>query len=87
MRHRLEWVDLWSVFLLEARASKTLCRIVLLRMVTVAEVEGASADADGIVVCFLSPQFAIRNRDESGVTHLTEEMFGERWTPHTVLTY
>jgi hypothetical protein len=81
--HR-EWVDLWPVLPLEARTSKTSSRIVLLGMIPIAEIERATKDADGIVVCLLAPGVAICNGDEPGITHLMKEMCPERgadWPP------
>jgi hypothetical protein len=72
------------ILLLEARASKTSGRIVLLGKISITEVERATKDADGIVVCLLAPGLAIRNGDELGIAHLMEEMHPKRGTQHTV---
>lgn len=67
-------IDLRTVLLFQARASKTARRVVLLGMVAVAEFKGSSQDADGIVVRLLAPSPAVRNRNQLGVTDLMKEL-------------
>jgi hypothetical protein len=77
-------VDTRPILFLEARASKTSGGVVLLGMISIAKIERATKDADGIVECFLAPGFAIRNGDKPGVTHMLEETLSEHGTPHSV---
>jgi len=79
-----EWIDLRSVVLFQTRASKTARRVILLGMVVVAEFEGSSQDADGIVVRLLAPRLAVCNRNELGVTDLMKEMPAECRAPYTI---
>lgn len=68
-----ERIDLRAILLFQACTSKTPCRVVLLGMVAVAKFKRTSEDADGVVICFLAPLFAVRDRDQFGVTYLVEE--------------
>jgi hypothetical protein len=77
-------VDFGAVFLFQPGASKTARRIVLLGMVAVAEIEGSSQDADGVVVRLLAPGFAVRNGDQLGVTDLMKELPAESRAPNTI---
>lgn len=80
-----EGIDSPEVFALESSALQGPGRIGPVRMIAIAEREGAAKDAHGVVVCLLAPRFvAVRDLHEHGIADLQEWEGPQSRTPDEI---
>jgi hypothetical protein len=79
-----EGVDRGAVFLADARALQTRCRVALLRVVAVAKREGATERADRVVVRLLIPMLRVGDLQELRMSDSEERQLADVGPPDVI---
>ncbi len=76
-----EWIDDGPILALDARALELARGIVQFGVITVAELEGAAQDAEGVVVRLLAPVCTVRDFDERGISNVEKSKLAKMRAP------
>jgi hypothetical protein len=77
-------VDLRAVCFQNTSTTEAPGRVFLEWPVPISRIEGASENADGIVVCLLAPVMSVCDGDQAGVADFVKNELADLWPPNTI---